>query len=65
MLVLGREPAHRAEAGQDQRVHARLGASGEDDIGVTPTDDLGSLAHRMRPGRAGGDGRVVRAAHAE
>ena len=65
MLVLGGEPAHRAEAGQDQRVHAGLGAAGEDDVGVAPADDLGSLAHGVRPGRAGRDWRVVRAAHAE
>ncbi len=65
MLVLDRQAAHRAEAGQDQRVHAGLGAAGEDDVRVASADDLGSLADGVRPGRAGRDGRVVRAAHAE
>jgi hypothetical protein len=65
VLLLGGETAHGAEAGQDQRVHAGLGAAGEDDVGIAAADDLRALPDRVRSGRAGGDGRVVRAAHAE
>ena len=65
VLVLGGEAAHRAEAGEDQRVHAGLGAAGEHRVGVAPPDDLGTLAHRVRAGRAGGDRRVVRALQPE
>ena len=36
-------------------------AAGEHRVGVAAPDDLGSLADRVRAGRAGGDGRVVRA----
>ena len=38
VLVLGDEAAHRAEAGEDERVDARLGAAGEHDIGVAAPD---------------------------
>src|SRR6266511_4991109 len=65
MLVLDREPAHRAEAGEDQRVHARLGAAREDRIRVAALDQLGALSHRVRAGRARRDDRVVRAADPE
>ncbi len=44
---------------------ARLGAAGDDRVGVAAADDLGALADRVRAGRAGGHGRVVRPAHAE
>ena len=65
ILVLGHEPAHRAEAGQDQRMDARLGAAGEHRVGVAAADELGALADRVRAGRAGRDDRVVRAAEPE
>ena len=61
VLLLGDEPAHRAEAGEDQRVHARLGAAGEHRVGVAAPDQLGALADRVRAGRARRDRRVVRA----
>ena len=64
MLLLGGEPAHRAEAGQDQRVHARLGAAREHGVGVAAPDQLGGLADRVRAGRAGRHDRVVRPADA-
>src|SRR5262249_36726235 len=54
------ESAHGAETRQDQRVHAGLGAAGEDRVGVTTPDDLCAFADRRRPGGAGRDGRVVR-----
>ena len=59
MLVLGDEAAHRGEARQDQRVHARLGAAGDHRVGVAALDQLGRLADRVRAGRAGGDDGVV------
>ncbi len=65
MLVLDREPAHGAEAGEDQRVHARLRPAGEHDVRVPALDQLGRLADRVRSRRAGRDDRVVRAADAE
>ena len=65
VLVLDREPAHRAEAGEDQRVHARLGAAREDGVGVAALDQLRRLADRVRAGRARRDDRVVRAADPE
>ena len=61
MLVLGREPAHRGEAGEDQRHDARLRAAGEHRVGRAALDHLRRLADRVRAGRAGGDDRVVRA----
>jgi hypothetical protein len=65
VLLLGDEPAHRAEAGQDQRVDARLGAAREHDVGIAAPDELGRLPDRVRARRAGRDGRVVRASEAE
>ena len=65
VLVLGDEAAHRAEAGEDQRVDARLRAAREHGVGVAAADQLGALADRVRAGRAGRDRRVVRAADAE
>ena len=65
MLLLGDETAHRAEAGEDQRVDARLGAAREHGVGVAAPDQLGRLADRVRAGGARGDRRVVRAAEAE
>ena len=61
VLVLGDEAAHGAEAGEDQRVHARLGAAREHGVRVAALDDLGRLADGVRAGRARRDGRVVRA----
>ena len=49
------------EAGQDQRVDARLGAAREHRVGVAALDHLRRLADRVRAGRAGRDRRVVRA----
>ena len=65
MLLLGDEAAHRAEAGEDQRVDARLGAAREHRVGVAALDQLRRLADRVRAGGARGHGRVVRAAEAE
>src|SRR5580765_297931 len=65
MLVLDREPTHRAEAGEDQRVHASLGAAREDDVGVAALDQLSRLADRVRSGRARRHDGVVRASDAE
>src|SRR5438874_540948 len=53
MLVLDREPAHRGEAGQDQRVHASLAAAREHGVRVAPFDDLRALADRVRAGGTG------------
>ena len=44
---------------------ACLGAAREDCVGGAATDDLGRLADGVRPGRARGHGRVVRAAEAQ
>ena len=63
--VLGDEPAHRAEAGEDQRGDRGLGAAREDDVGLAAPDRRGALADRGRAGRAGRDGREVRAGDAE
>ena len=41
-------------------MHARLGAAGQDDVCVTAANRLRALPHRVRPGRARGDRRVVR-----
>ena len=49
VLVLGGEPAHRAEAGEDQRVDARLGAAGEYRVRVAAADQLGALADACDP----------------
>src|SRR5581483_5171540 len=65
MLVLGGEAAHGAEAGENQRMETGLAAAREDGVGVPPTDQLGRLADGGRPGRAGGDRRVVGPADAE
>ena len=51
MLLLGREPAHRAEAREDQRVHAGLGAAGEHRVGIASPDDLRPFSDRVRAGR--------------
>ena len=61
MLVLGREPAHRREAREDQRDDARLGAAREHRVGVAALDHLRRLADRVRAGRARRDDGVVRA----
>ena len=65
VLVLGDEPAHRAEAGEDQRVHARLGAAGEHRVRAAALDQLRRLADGVRAGGARRHRRVVRAAEAE
>src|SRR5947209_7559581 len=65
MLVLCDEPAHGAEPGQDQRVHAGLGATGEHRIGVAAAYELGRLADRVGAGRARRDDGVVRPPDAE
>ena len=65
MLFLRGEPAHRAEAREDQRVDARLGAAGEHGVRVAALDQLGRLADRVRARRARRDDRVVRAADPE
>jgi len=44
MLFLGDEPAHRAEAREDQWVDARLGTAREHRVGVAALDQLGRLA---------------------
>ena len=54
-------PRIAAEAGEDERVHAGLGAAGEHGVRVAATDDLRSLADGVRTGRAGETRRVVRA----
>ena len=48
ILLLGDEPAHGAEAGEDERVHAGLGASCEHDVGVPAPDGLRTLPDRVR-----------------
>jgi hypothetical protein len=65
MLVLDRQPAHRREAREDQRMHGCLRAAREHGIGVAALDQLCALADRVRSGRAGGDDRVVRALDAQ
>ena len=64
-LVLDGEPAHRGEAGEDQRHDAGLGAAGEHRVGCAALDHLGGLADGVRAGCAGGDDCVVRALDAE
>ena len=65
VLLLGDEPAHRAEPGEDQRRDRRLGAAGEHDVGLTAPDRRRRLADRGRAGRARGDGREVLSLEAE
>ncbi len=65
VLLLGGEPAHGAEPGEDQRVHAGLGAACEHRVRVAAADQLRRLADRVRAGRAGGDDGVVGPADAE
>ena len=65
MLLLRGEPAHRAEAREDQRMDARLGAAGEHRVGVAALDQLRRLTDRVRAGRARGDDGVVRPADPE
>ena len=65
MLVLRGEPAHRREAGEDQRDDAGLRATGEHRVGCAALDHLGRLADRVRAGCARRDDRVVRAGDAE
>src|SRR5215216_4218156 len=65
MLVLRRQPAHGAEAGQDEWVHRRLAAAREHGVGASAADELGALTDRMRARRAGRDDRVVGPADAE
>ena len=59
------QAAHRAEAGQDQRVDAALRAAGDHGVRVAPPDQLGPLADRVRARRAGRHDGVVRPADAE
>ena len=65
ILLLRDEPAHRAEAGQDHRVHAGLRAPDEHHVGVAAPDRLGALADGVRAGGTRGHRGVVRAAQAE
>ena len=65
VLLLGDEPAHRAEPGEDERRDRRLGAAGEDDVGLAAPDRRRRLADRGRAGRARGDGREVLSLEAE
>ena len=65
ILVLNREPAHRREAGEDQRVHAGLAPAGEDRVGVAAFDQLRGFTDRVGAGRAGGDDCVVRSFDAQ
>ena len=65
VLLLGDEPAHRAEPGEDQRRDRRLGASGEHDVGLSAPDRRRRLADRGRAGRARGDGSEVLSLEAE
>ena len=65
VAVADREAAHHAEAREDQRVDAALGASREDHVRIPVPDQLRALADRVRAGGAGGDDRVVRPAQAE
>ena len=58
-------PRIDAEAREDQRVDAALRPAREHGVGVAAPDQLGALADRVRPGRAGGDDRVVRPADPE
>jgi len=59
VLVLDGQAAHRREAGEDQRMHARLAAAREDGVGVAALDDLRRLADRVRARRARRDDGVV------
>src|SRR5829696_7306142 len=65
MLLLGREAAHRTEARQDQRNDAGLGPAGQHRVRPAAPDQLGALSDRVRAGRAGRHGRVVRPSIAE
>ena len=65
VLVLGCETSHRAEAGEDNRVHSGLGAAREYGVGVAATDQLRPLPYRRRARRARRHGGVVRPAVAE
>src|SRR5438045_86912 len=47
MLVLDREPAHRHEPGEDQRMEARLRAEREEDVAV----EAPQLPRVVEPGR--------------
>ena len=58
--VLGDEPAHGAEAREDELDDRRLRAAREDDVGLAALDRRRALADRGRAGRAGRDRRVVR-----
>ena len=60
ILVLGDETAHRAEAGKEQRMDARLRTAGQHRVGVAAPHELSSLADGVRAGSAGRDDRVVR-----
>ena len=65
MLLLRHEAAHRAEAGEDQRMEAGFGAARERGVRVTTPDQFRRFADRMRSGSARRDGCVVRPAKAE
>src|SRR3712207_3209549 len=51
-IVTVREPAHRAEAAEDERRDRALGSTGEDGVRVAAPDHLGPFADRRRPRRA-------------
>src|SRR5438552_16440093 len=65
MLLLRGEPAHRAEARKDQRVHAGLGPAGQHGVRIPSLDELCTFADGVRAGRTGGDRRVVWAPDSE
>src|SRR6266516_4653476 len=60
ILVLGGQASHGDEPGEDDRLDRGLGPAGEHGVRVSALDQLGRLADRVRAGRAGRDGRVVR-----
>lgn len=64
-LVLGGESPHRAEACEEERMDAALGAAGEHGVGGAVADEVGALADRVGAGRAGRDDGVVRPAQTE
>ena len=65
VLLLGDEPAHRAEAGEDEGDDRRLGAAGEHDVRLAAADRRRCLADRGRARRARGDRREVLPLEAE
>jgi hypothetical protein len=65
ILVLGGQASHGDEPGEDDRLDRRLGPTGEHGVRVAALDQLGRLADRVRAGRAGRDGGVVRPADSQ